>query len=512
MRKSILLFLMGCLPAGLWAQEDFEAYRKGLLQGFDDFKQQVELDYAAFRAQTHSDYIEFLRQAWADFEAFSGDTIPFKHLPVPPVIFDGLSQPPLTPIDVPPIVLIPAPTPSPVPRPKPTPLAPVEPKPVEPDPVAPVTPVTPPPSPNQLAFSFFGTQMQVRQPLRAEYLTGDVSGLTIALAWGLLASGDNDAFVRDCLKLRDRYDLCDWAYLQMLDSVTTRVYPSSKNDATLLMAYAYACSGYKMRLATSGSRLYMLYASQHKIFELSYFTINGDRFYPYDCREQHLQICVAGFDQEQPLSLRIAELPHFKERPTATRVLTARDVPNFSVRSSVDLNQIHFFNTYPTSILGDDMMSRWAMYARTPMSETATETLYPQLRKLLDGKSTIASVEALLNFVQTAFVYEYDDKVWGGDRAFFADETLYYPYCDCEDRSILLSHLVRDLLGLRCALIYYPGHLATAVCFPEGQQPAGDAVSLNGRRFVICDPTYIGAPVGRTMPGMDNSTAKAVVL
>ena len=116
----------------------------------------------------------------------------------------------------------------------------------------------------------------------------------------------------------------------------------------------------------------------------------------------------------------------------------------------------------------------------------------------------------LLNWVQTGFVYEYDDKVWGHDRAFFAEETLYYPYCDCEDRSILYSRLIRDLLNLDVALIYYPGHLATAVCFDQDVQ--GDAMIINGRKFIVCDPTYIGAPVGAQMPDLEYDKAQAIVL
>jgi hypothetical protein len=113
--------------------------------------------------------------------------------------------------------------------------------------------------------------------------------------------------------------------------------------------------------------------------------------------------------------------------------------------------------------------------------------IYPALRQQIQGLSTRAAVEQILNFVQTAFVYEYDDKVWGGDRAFFPEETLFYPYADCEDRSILFSRIVRDLLNLPVVLIYYPGHLATAVAFPGVEQ--GDYISLNGKRFTICDPT-----------------------
>lgn len=59
-------------------------------------------------------------------------------------------------------------------------------------------------------------------------------------------------------------------------------------------------------------------------------------------------------------------------------------------------------------------------------------------------------------------------------------------------------------------MIYYPGHLACAVNFTENVN--GDYINLNGKRFIVTDPTYIGAPVGRTMPDMDNSTAKVIML
>ena len=138
------------------------------------------------------------------------------------------------------------------------------------------------------------------------------------------------------------------------------------------------------------------------------------------------------------------------------------------------------------------------------------ETLYPQLLDVIGGLSDYEAVDRLCNWVQTAFEYEYDDKVWGADRAFFADETLYYPYCDCEDRSILLTRVVRDLLGLRCALVYYPGHLATAIAL--GEDAKGDYIRMGGEKFLVCDPTYINAPIGRTIPGMDNQRASVMVL
>ena len=66
------------------------------------------------------------------------------------------------------------------------------------------------------------------------------------------------------------------------------------------------------------------------------------------------------------------------------------------------------------------------------------------------------------------------------------------------------------LLGLDAILVYYPGHLAMAVGFDEPVE--GDYIMLDGRRFVVCDPTYLGADVGETMRGMDNRSADVILL
>lgn len=102
---------------------------------------------------------------------------------------------------------------------------------------------------------------------------------------------------------------------------------------------------------------------------------------------------------------------------------------------------------------------------------------------------------------QIGFPYLYDDVVWGRDRAFFAEETFYYPGSDCEDHAILFSHLVRDLLGLDVALVYYPGdkdpkqsHLATAICFNEDVR--GDYIMVGNRKFYVADPTCPRGRVG----------------
>ncbi|MBP5290600.1 MAG: hypothetical protein J6Y76_04210, partial [Paludibacteraceae bacterium] len=169
-----------------------------------------------------------------------------------------------------------------------------------------------------------------------------------------------------------------------------------------------------------------------------------------------------------------------------------------------------FFRQYPQANIDGDFTTRWAAYANTPLDQSIQDELYPVLQQTVSRMNEYEAVNILLNWVQTAFKYGYDDQIWGGDRAFFAQETLYYPQSDCEDRSILFTRLVRDILGLDAALLYYPGHLAAAVSF-KGQQE-GDWFMANGRRYIVCDPTYINAPVGMTMPGMEEKTPKVIIL
>ena len=70
--------------------------------------------------------------------------------------------------------------------------------------------------------------------------------------------------------------------------------------------------------------------------------------------------------------------------------------------------------------------------------------------------------------------------------------------------------MIRDIMVLDVAFVSYPGHLAAAVSFT--QDVSGDYFLVNGKKYVVCDPTFINAPVGRTMPGMDNKTARVYLM
>ena len=457
---------------------------------YEKFSKHAKAEYEDYRAQCNAEYVKFLERAWKEYKVLPSIPRP-KDEVVPPTIMPrqdkNKKQAKEIPIEnvVSPILSLP----------QPKPISPI----YENDKV----------EEKNFSFSYMGTTCEVRLPKDLNIRMRGCESCMIATIWKQLATNAMDNTIRDFLALRLKMQLCDWAYLNLIDTFA-KAFCGHGNEAVIMAAFIYSQSGYKMRLGRDCEKLYLLYGSKHGIYEKGYIVIEGINYYPLDDKVERMEISDFSFPQEQSMSLYIENAQKFTIRPSAKRKLASEQYHDVTIDSQVNLNLIQFYNTYPSSEVNGNFMTRWKMYADTPMDESVSQMLYPDIKNKIEGLSDVQAVNQILNWVQTAFQYEYDDKVWGHDRAFFAEETLYYPYCDCEDRAILFTRLVRDLLGLKCILVYYPGHLASAVCLK--QQVNGDYISLDGDVYTICDPTYIGAPVGITMPEMDNRSAKVIKL
>lgn len=467
----------------LAAEDDFRTK-------YNAFKEQAVGRHASFRDSVNAEYARLLQTAWEWYEGHAPLPLPKDDKPVPPQPYvpdddERREAVVVQPVQVEPIE----------PAPQPTPVAPIK----EEFSAA----------EQNFKFPFYGHECSVRVPSGLAQGLQGCSPAAIADTWRLLSRVRLNNTIRDCLEARLRYNLCDWAYLQLLEELSNGLC-TDKNGATMLLAYLFCQSGYQMRLAIDGSNIVMLYGSRHRLYDRSYYTLGGLCFYPLGSSAYSLNICDIKFEGETPMSLLIPGEQKLGGEMTAAQNRKAKRYGEMDITSSVPEKLLQFFEKYPPSEIDSNPMTRWAMCANTPLAQQTKDLIYPQLRKALHGHSPKEAANALLNWVQTGFVYEYDNKVWGHDRAFFAEETLFYPYCDCEDRAILFSRLVRDLLGLDVALIYYPGHLAAAVAF--GEETGGDAVMIGGRKFTVCDPTYIGAPVGMQMPNLNHGTIQAIVL
>lgn len=537
MKRIVLIIAVSTIAMMTYAQRSaFDKFVQQQNDRFNRFAQDKQAEYDAFRKKANEEYADFMRRAWQAMDAQPAET-PIEEETLPPVIYErpvpdsepapkpqpkDETNPQPKPEDNRQTVLDetqPAPkpqpeddtTPQPQPATKPIPVKPdivviPAPKPA-PEPIAPVKPKDDIQYKNT-SITFYGTPVSIAFPKDDNFKIARLSENTIADAWEKLSGKEYDNTVKTALDTRKRLSFCDWAYMDMLKEVTRRQYGKT-NEAVLAQAFLMTQSGYKIRLGKSAEKLYLLVASDYSIYKMSYYTIDGTKYYIANGDESRsMNICNAKFDKEESLCLQIRVLPGFQNNRTDRRKLTSRK--GVTASTSVNRNLIDFFNSYPSACINGDFTTKWAAYANTPLDREIKESLYPVLRNVVKNESEDKAVEILLNWVQTAFVYGYDDKIWGGDRAFFPQETLFYPYSDCEDRAILFSRIVRDILGLDVVLLYYPGHLATAVAFNKPVN--GDYLTYKSKRYTVCDPTYVNAPVGKTMPGMDNKEAKIIVL
>lgn len=520
--KFFTTILSITIAVSAYAQSSFDDFKKNAQNSFNQFTNDKQAEYDAFRKRVNERYAEFMRQAWQPMDLHEAD-IPKDEKTEPPVIYDRPTpdqdqnpepQPDIKPIPQPQPQpdTKPAPQPQPEPAPKPIAVKPdvvVVPKPKPaPKPIAPVKPKEENPYSN-VSVSYYGTLVTIAFPKNDNLRITKLTENALADAWSILSDSRYDITVKTALDMRQSLALCDWAYMEMLRQVTQKQYGKT-NEAVLAQAFLMTQSGYRVRLAKTTAKLYMLVASDYMIYKLKYVTLDGEKFYIIEDggRNGSLDLCNAKYDKEQSLTMQMAVLPKLGSNPTPKRKLTSRKGVTASV--SVNSNLLDFMGNYPSASINNDFTTRWAAYANTPLDNNIKDALYPVLRNVVRNMSELDAVNILLNWVQTAFEYGYDDQIWGGDRAFFAQETLYYPYSDCEDRAILFSRLVRDIMGLDVVLLYYPGHLATAVAFSK--PVSGDYLTYKNRKYIVCDPTYTNAPVGKTMPKMDNRQATIIAL
>lgn len=483
---SIITIFISCATC-LLAQD------RDPLKEYEEFRKKATKEYNDFRDNANADYAKFMREAWKEFGAEPPIPVPPSPDPPKPPVVEPEEKPTVDSIPFE-VVIPPAP-----PVVQPRPIAPI---PVAPIPVIPKPQATPPGVP-LFSFRFYDTECRIRLENSQKIRLSDLSEETIAGNWEKLSSAEYNPAIADCLDLREQLKLCDWGYYQLVKTIADKFYGTAyPNESVLFQSFILTQSGYKVRMARAGEKLVTLIPFDQTVYTYMYLALDGQKFFVMDEVQQNapFYVCNYQFPKEQIFSLQINRQPEFSEDKTPLKTFSSA---RYSVNTEVETNQnlIDFYGSYPK-------MSEWNLYAKASLSEQIKEQLYPVLKNAIAGKSQTEAANLLINFVQTAFEYQTDGEQFGYERPFFADETFYYPSSDCEDRAILFSILIHDLLDLDAVLLNYPNHLATAVRFDEDVE--GDYLMIENQKYTVCDPTYIGANIGRAMPAVKNTRPKVV--
>ena len=428
----------------------------------------------------------------------------------------------------------PAPVPAPAPVPTPQPAAPAT-KPTCPNakptcpnakptcpnakPAAPATkpvvvPVTPPAvkpsaptgelftaSADKQMVNFCGQKVYVDKSLKGVCSIGNMRENAIADAYEAMCKADYKALVDDCRKVKKELNLNDWGIFLFVREAS-KTLCTDENAAVVMQQFLLNELGYKSKMARRADRNQMLLfvAADCQVYGHPYFTKDGLNYYNLTSNEScQFYMCQEDSPKaKSKLNMQVNHAPALN----AGMVNSVHKNRSGSVAVSVDVPKslMEFYGSMP--------QCDYSVYVNAEVNPSVASKVLSTLAPLVNGKSEAEAANLLINFVQTGFQYATDQEQFGYEKPFFVEELFYYPYCDCEDRSVLYSYLVRNLLKLDVVLLDYPNHIATAVCFNENV--SGDFVTVGGKKYVVCDPTYIGASIGKAMPQFKNVAAKVL--
>lgn len=477
MKKFLYLFTMLIVGCSAVAQTDlekeFKDFEKRAGKDFSSFEHEQQQKFDEFRRKVNAEFAELMGRKWETEQSKEAVAAPKLPEPPQPVYKEKTGTKPLKQeIDV-----------SLVNR------EPME-EYVAPKPVVPIVKNETEPRPT-ISFDYYGKDCGVVWSDDMKFRLSAVNEQEVSKAWKLLSSCKYDNLIVECLQLKETLNLCDWAYLDLLDKLSERVLGSCENERVVLKMYLLTQSGYKMRIAKSGGTLALLMPAREEVYDYSYLEFDQEKFYVLNKNlKGSFEVFKLSYPNEQTPSMRMTALPKLPANKAAQRTFVSRNYSDIRVSVAPNTNLMNFYTAYPHS--------NWSCYSQASLSYEVKKALYPSLKAAMVGKSQTEAANVLINFVQTAFEYKTDEEQFGCERTLFGDELFFYPYSDCEDRSVLFSILVRELLGLDVVFLYYPGHLATAVHFTE--KTDGFYITLDNKEYTVCDPTYIGANIGEVMP------------
>lgn len=488
-KKTLNLFLVFFIILSVTqshAQENYQQWLKKQQQAFQEYKDKRDQAFT-----------EFLEREWREMQAFQG--LKRDHQPKPVKMPEAKKTPPVDKLPV--KDLKPPKTVKEIPVPKFVP------------PAAPNLKDKPEPvdikAGESLEFNYYNAALSVDYDRSVKIPSSQkVTNKTISAFWSGLSRAKYESVLAQAKYFKEAMQLNDWGFALLLNGMARKLYPSSPNHQNLFVWFMLSKAGYETKIGYSNDQIYLLLPSDNVLYGVMYFNLDGKRFYLVSLDGKKRKISKlftydGGYPgADRPIDLSITRMPNIQYATAHKNLKFDYRGKTYNVEISYNQNVVDFFEFYPQTNL--------EVYFNAPTSQDASYSLLKALKPIIKGQSETDAANILLRFVQKAFDYKTDDQQFGREKFLFAEETLFYPYSDCEDRSILFAYLVHNLLGLEVIGLDYPGHIATAVKFSGDVN--GDFVMHKGGKYVICDPTYINANLGMRLPQVKNATPKVIDL
>ncbi len=488
---NLILFVFSSF-SGYCQEDEFNQFKKQTESEFSDFAAKNQKIYNDFVEKNDKEFADFLRKAWKDFEGKE---------PVKPKLGGKPEKKPVlkpkeirkSSENVEERTIVVQKTTQVIPLALGSSLPPIQKKEAELKKKA------------SVSIQFYGLdkKFQFDPKLKETFKNGEISPDLIADFWEAASQCNHYDLVNDLMEFKSTHKLNDWAYYQLVGKLTSGM-TDNKNHAKLLKWFFLIKSRYNTKIGYNANNIYIMVASEYMIFGKNYFSFDNVNYFILDNdNAKSLRSYEGNYpDAKTKLSFLFNESPilgkDVKSRNLKFNYLTNK----YDINLNYNTSNVDFYNSIPQLDL--------PLYFNSSSSGEFIQSMAKNLKPLLKELDEFSAVSFLLKFAQTSFDYKTDPQQFGYEKFFFAEETVFYPFSDCEDRSVFFATLVQELLGLQVVGLEYSGHVATAVRFTDNRN--GDHLFYNGDKYIICDPTFVNAPVGMCMPQFLNIEAKVIPL
>ena len=371
---------------------------------------------------------------------------------------------------------------------------------------------------NNLLLNFYGRQVNLHFDPKLRIKSSGIDEKNVSEYFKKMAKCQNEtkALWGEVKGVVDQFGLNEWGYFCLLRTLSEKVF-SNVNDRVMFCFYMLRNEGgFKTRIGRgkdSGNLTLLIALDNSKqVYSYTFFRFDDD-----NKGNKVKYYCVYGGGKANEAVYSYS----FSEQDAAKRQMTLDFTKNLNMgecnvnrelKLTKDKTITLPYNKSHIAYLDDVPMTVFPIYFTTALPIESQKVLVNTFDQMKKDYTPTQFISMLLHFVQTGFEYKTDEEQFGYEKYFYPEEVIGYPYCDCEDRSALFAWLVERYTNAKVIGLQYEGHMATAVYFGDNADVKGDGFMYGGKKYFVCDPTYINASIGMTMPQYKGKTPKVIKL
>ena len=284
-------------------------------------------------------------------------------------------------------------------------------------------------------------------------------------------------------------NLNDWGLYLLVDKISNKIFPK-KDNSKLFTWFIFNKMGYSVRAGILRKHILLVFKTKQNINYTQCYKINNELFYVLDANADKGVIYTYLKDSQdinKVFDLSLKELPNLNLDIRSKDLIFKLEAKQYSFNYKYNQNIIDFMFTYP--------QAQSDVFFNAPLDDISYQSIGKSLKEYVDRKKASTAINFVLHFVQNAFKYQNDIDQFNKEKFMFAQETLYYPKSDAEDRVALFSYLIKKFFSFNVIGIQYQDHMVTGLYIPL----LGDSVMDGRRKFIVADPTYNNANIGQSI-------------